>query len=60
VRAQSSSGYEVLATAGGAQASDRACRLLLLSVSGLNAGYASGADDGLANDTATNRRCWNQ
>lgn len=60
VRAQSSSGYEVLATAGGGQAGDRACRFLLLSVSGLNASTASGADDSVANDTATNRRCWNQ
>ena len=60
LRAQSSSGYEVLATAGGAQAGDRACRVLLLSVSGLNASYASGADETLANDAATTRRCWNQ
>jgi type IV pilus assembly protein PilE len=58
VRAISGSGYEVLASATGAQAGDRACRHLLLRVAGLNASHASGADDALGNDDATNRRCW--
>lgn len=59
VRAQDSGGYEVLAVAGGAQAGDRACRQLLLRVAGLNASQSSGADERLANDAETNRRCWN-
>jgi type IV pilus assembly protein PilE len=59
VRAQDGAGYEVLATASGAQAGDRACRHLLLRVAGMNASQSSGADLQLANDTETNRRCWN-
>ena len=51
-------GYELRATAAGAQARDRACRRLTLSVSGANAVQASGPDATTTNDAAANRRCW--
>ena len=58
VPVRSASGYEVLATAQGAQRQDAACRTLKLTVSGLNTVYASGPDAGVANGDEANRRCW--
>lgn len=52
-------GYEVHATATGAQARDTACRHLKLSAVGMNLAYASGADAAVANPAAANRKCWN-
>jgi len=51
-------GYELRATASGAQARDSACRRLTLSVSGANVVQSSGPDAGTTNDSAANRRCW--
>ena len=58
VPVRSASGYEVVATAQGGQRHDASCRWLKLTVSGLNASYASGPDAGVANSADTNRRCW--
>lgn len=58
VPARSASGYEVLATAQGGQGRDAACRVLKLTVSGLNVTQASGPDAGVANGADANRRCW--
>lgn len=52
--------YEVLAAATGAQASDTACRNMLLRVVGANVVQASGTDATVANPAAVNRKCWNQ
>ena len=52
--------YEVLASANGAQAADRACRHMLLRVIGANVVQASGPDATVANPAAVNRKCWNQ
>ena len=54
----SATGYQILATAQGAQAQDAACRHLRLSMDGASVGYASGADPAVANAAAANRRCW--
>ena len=51
-------GYELLATARGAQGSDTACRTLKLVTSGLNAVQSSGPDADTRNDSDANRRCW--
>ncbi|CAN5747725.1 N/A [soil metagenome] len=51
-------GYEVTATAVGAQAGDAACRHMKLTATGTNVAYASGPDDSTANSTAANRVCW--
>lgn len=51
-------GFEVLASAQGAQASDADCRHMKLAVHGLDLIYASGPDTRVANDGAANRRCW--
>lgn len=52
------SGYEVMATATGAQARDATCAVLKLSMQGANPIYTSGADSSTANAEAINRRCW--
>lgn len=52
-------GYVAVATASGAQAGDTACRQMRLTVAGGATTHASGADPGVANDAAANRRCWN-
>jgi type IV pilus assembly protein PilE len=52
--------YEVRAAATGAQASDTACRHMLLRVTGANVLQASGPDASVANPAAANRKCWNQ
>ncbi len=51
-------GYELLATARGAQGSDNACRTLKLAVTGLNAVQSSGANADTGNTSDANRRCW--
>ena len=51
-------GYELLATARGAQGSDNACRTLKLVMTGLNAAQSSGPDANTGNDSDANRRCW--
>ncbi len=56
----SNSGYELLASATGAQAGDTVCRHLRLRVDGSTLTYASGDDTFTRNPAAANRRCWNQ
>lgn len=51
-------GYEVVATAGGAQSADGDCRYMKLAVRAFNSIYASGPDMSVANSDAANRRCW--
>jgi type IV pilus assembly protein PilE len=58
VAASAESSFQIDAIAQGAQRSDSACRYLRVTVAGANAAYASGADAGLANPDADNRRCW--
>ncbi|MFT3666157.1 type IV pilin protein [Piscinibacter sp.] len=58
VSAADEQGYVALAQASGAQARDAACRHLRLSVVGGLTRRESGADEGVANDEAANRRCW--
>ena len=58
VAANTSTGYEILATARGAQSQDAPCRNLRLAVAGANFAYASGPDASVANAAAVNRRCW--
>ena len=57
--AASADGYDVDATATGAQARDTACRHMKLSAVGMNLVYASGSDASVANPAAANRKCWN-
>lgn len=58
IGANSAIGYEILATARGAQAQDTQCRNLRLTVAGANFDYASGPDASTANPAPVNRRCW--
>ena len=51
-------GYQITASAIGAQTRDAACRVLRLSVGGGNLGYASGPGADVSNPAADNRRCW--
>ena len=51
-------GYALLATATGAQAADRSCRVLRLTVTHGQATHASGSDERTANAAADNKRCW--
>lgn len=52
-------GYVAVAQATGAQANDRPCRYMKLVLDGPTVVYRSGETDATANDTATNRQCWN-
>ena len=52
------SGFEVHATATGAQGADPLCRHMKLAVDGLNVVYASGANGSFANTGPANRQCW--
>ncbi len=52
------SGYSLVATATGPQASDQSCRVLRLTVSNGQNVHASGADERQVNTDADNRRCW--
>lgn len=58
VVSNSAHGYELRASAQGAQTSDRACRHLSLGVAGHDVSRLSGPDTRLANDAAANRHCW--
>jgi type IV pilus assembly protein PilE len=58
VAAHGPSGYELRASATGAQHNDAGCRHLRLRVDGANVAYASGSDERFANAEAANRRCW--
>ena len=58
VNGPSATGYEVLATATGAQARDANCAFLKLGVQGANTVYASGPDASTANAAGANRQCW--
>lgn len=60
VTSSSSSGYELVATAVGAQARDAACRTLRLSGAGANLAYSSGPDAATSNPEDVNRRCWSR
>jgi hypothetical protein len=53
-----SGGYELLASASGAQARDRSCRHLRLSLVDGTLLYASGSDATTANGADANRACW--
>ena len=58
INAASDSGYEVLATASGAQASDTTCHLLKLKVDGANVMQSSSTGAGVDNPSEENRKCW--
>lgn len=58
ITAFSAEGYQLLATATGAQARDIECRFMAARAVGMNLVYASGADASLSNPDAINRRCW--
>jgi type IV pilus assembly protein PilE len=60
VASSSNSGYELVATAVGAQARDATCRTLRLSGAGANLTYASGPDASASNPDDVNRRCWSR
>ena len=51
-------GYEMMATANGAQARDAGCRHLALRMLGTNPVYASGPDATVANPAPANAKCW--
>jgi type IV pilus assembly protein PilE len=54
----SATGYEIVASAIGAQAHDAPCRNLRLRVEGGNLVRASGADATTSNASPQNRQCW--
>jgi type IV pilus assembly protein PilE len=60
VAAAGPSGYQLLATAQGPQASDTPCQVLKLTVSGGDTTHSSGADALTGNPAGENRRCWGQ
>jgi type IV pilus assembly protein PilE len=51
-------GYELQATATGAQASDANCRVLTLKMDGGNVSQSSASGTGAANSAEVNRKCW--
>ena len=53
-------GYVAIAQATGAQAADRQCRYMKLSVESGNLTYESGDTEAAANNAQQNRQCWNQ
>lgn len=53
-------GYQVLAQAGGAQASDTPCAFMQATLAGGNISIASGTDSSVGNLAAVNNRCWNR
>lgn len=55
---ESPEGYRLVATALGSQAGDAVCRVFVLTVIGAEPIRSSGPDVDIANDAATNRRCW--
>lgn len=58
VSANDTEGFELLATATGAQSRDAACRYMKLASVGMNLVYSSGPDPAVANVAAANRKCW--
>ena len=58
ITAFNADGYELLATASGAQARDAECRFMAARALGMNLVYASGNDALVANADPINRRCW--
>jgi len=58
VSAHDAAGYEILATAVGAQGRDADCRNLRLQVAAGIPSYASGPDASVANAAPMNKRCW--
>jgi type IV pilus assembly protein PilE len=58
VTAHFETGYEVLATAQGAQANDTQCRHLRLRIEGGNLVQSSGPDAATSNPQPVNRQCW--
>ena len=58
VPAAGPAGYQLLASAQGAQSGDSACRHLRLVVAGGDITHSSGPDLLNANPDALNRRCW--
>jgi type IV pilus assembly protein PilE len=58
VTAFGADGYELLATATGAQTRDTDCRVMAARAVGMNLVYASGSDTSVNNADAPNRRCW--
>ena len=59
ISAITAQGYDLLATATGAQARDTACRHMKLTSIDMNLAYASGPDATVANPSVANRKCWN-
>lgn len=59
VTALSATGYEVLASAVGAQSADTACRHMKMVVDGMNVTYLSGTGTDVDNSAALNKKCWN-
>ena len=58
ITASDGEGFELLASATGAQSRDAGCRHMKLTSSGMNLVYRSGPDVNLANDAAANQTCW--
>jgi len=58
ITASDGEGFELLATATGAQKRDAACRHMKLRSTGMNLVYGSGPDASAANDAAANKKCW--
>ena len=56
--ASSENGYELVASASGAQARDAQCRHMKLTLSGAQLAHASGPDIALGNTATANRQCW--
>jgi type IV pilus assembly protein PilE len=58
VSANDAEGFELLATANGAQWRDAGCRYMKLASSGMNLVHRSGPDASVANDASANQKCW--
>lgn len=57
--ANDATGFELLASATGAQAKDKSCRYMRLRSRWLTLEHASGPDPGVGNSPDVNRHCWN-
>lgn len=58
VTEHSQNGFEAIAEATGAQQADASCRVLKLTLTGVDVGYASGPDRAALNPDSVNRQCW--
>lgn len=58
VTEHSQNGFEAVAEATGAQHADASCRVLKLTLAGVDVSYASGPDSAANNPDAVNRQCW--